>query len=585
MTTDAGEKRPQNVVFHIGARNIRCGIYDEEAEEKKVFVISTRLCRIWRQPFMSFLCGTHVRAGASSLVRQLPALALENIASLLRLDRMWVPQVQIMGETNTPVEPSTSYTSSHRDDILETKNVIGIGGNIPNWQHLRIILEEAFSRMEVDPHGCEVLVVEPVQVNPDFRAGLSEIFIDYLGAHSLSVVQSPLYLHWLYEGACQRVWRLFVRIGESSCHAEPLRMEEDDGTDSLYHAVPRGVCLENTIGGRHITLQLMHLLGLPNDDTAWSADYETINEAKNRLCYIAQDPENELNNTANSENCTLHLPSGKTVTITKEMKFKSAEVLFKPALAGRTGLGLHELLTDVFNRLGGSWWWFMRNIILVGGTAQITGLVERLTRELTKLFPAKAARVGSYQGPTTSIYEGAYCLLHWHLTPDGGLLVKLHPRIYVDGSKTRKLVGTCPICHRPILSVATTCKAGYLLLHLTCYKCSTCNKQLGHMYLNHGVDVSQASEGLIYCPDHSPSRSINLNYSNNSLTPPLIGIPRSLCVVCKKPVHKMEMAKLAVTCHRSCAKCQTCNTYLRADSCIHAPLLGLLFCPAHTPKS
>lgn len=83
------------------------------------------------------------------------------------------------------------------------------------------------------------------------------------------------------------------------------------------------------------------------------------------------------------------LPDGKSITVDTE-RFCVPEILFKPALIGLEEPGIHDMLyksirrCDIDIRRD-----LCANIVTTGGTSMIPGLKERLTSELTRLFPEK----------------------------------------------------------------------------------------------------------------------------------------------------------------------------------------------------
>jgi len=168
-----------------------------------------------------------------------------------------------------------------------------------------------------------------------------------------------------------------------------------DSGDGVTHICPvyEGYALNHLtrrldIAGRDITRYLIKLLLLRGYAFNHSADFETIRQLKERLCYVAYDVEQEqrlaLETTVLVEPYTL--PDGRVIRVGGE-RFEAPEVLFQPHLINVERAGLSELLFGVIQsaqidtRLE-----FYKHIVLSGGTTMYPGLPSRLERELKQLY-------------------------------------------------------------------------------------------------------------------------------------------------------------------------------------------------------
>ncbi|ELP89306.1 actin, putative [Entamoeba invadens IP1] len=117
---------------------------------------------------------------------------------------------------------------------------------------------------------------------------------------------------------------------------------------------------------------------------------ETLADLKEKLCYVAQNYEEEKKKDANKLDKTFNLPDGKEIKLGVE-RFECAEQLFEPETCGKEIDGIidraNDMLMhvdpDVRNELYG-------HIVLAGGNTMMPGFVERVKTEFTKLAPISA---------------------------------------------------------------------------------------------------------------------------------------------------------------------------------------------------
>jgi actin-related protein len=72
-----------------------------------------------------------------------------------------------------------------------------------------------------------------------------------------------------------------------------------------------------------------------------------VREMKERVCYVAYNPQKEETNVATDSSIpkTYKLPDGQVINLGAE-RFRAPEILFQPALVGMEHKGVHGLLDD-----------------------------------------------------------------------------------------------------------------------------------------------------------------------------------------------------------------------------------------------
>lgn len=177
----------------------------------------------------------------------------------------------------------------------------------------------------------------------------------------------------LYASAC--VTGLVVDSGAGATRAVPVF----EGY-SLPHAVGR-LC----VAGRDITEQLARLLRAGGRTFPCALRPGLAEDLKEKLCYVALEPERELARRPEEVLREYRLPDGNTVRIGDQL-FQAPEALFAPEQLGARGPGLPGMVAgsiakcdaDIRATLYGE-------IVLAGGSTLFQGLDERLLKELEQL--------------------------------------------------------------------------------------------------------------------------------------------------------------------------------------------------------
>ncbi|KAL2951984.1 hypothetical protein AAZX31_19G085700 [Glycine max] len=164
-----------------------------------------------------------------------------------------------------------------------------------------------------------------------------------------------------------------------------------DSGDGVTHVVPvvdgysfPHLTKRMNVAGRHITSYLVDLLSRRGYALNRTADFETVREIKEKLCYISYDYKREyqlgLETTILVKNYTL--PDGRVIKVGTE-RFQAPEALFTPELIDVEGDGMADMVfrciqeMDIDNRM-----MLYQHIVLSGGSTMYPGLPSRLEKEI-----------------------------------------------------------------------------------------------------------------------------------------------------------------------------------------------------------
>merc|ERR1711976_92670 len=248
-------------------------------------------------------------------------------------------------------------------------------GMVRNWEDMLHVWDYTFGKekLDIDPSQCKIYLTEPPMNPHRNREKMIEVMFEKYGFDSAYIaIQAvlTLYAQGLLTG-------VVVDSGDGVTHICPVY----EGF-ALPHLTKR-----LDIAGRDITRYLIKLLLLRGYAFNHSADFETVRQMKEKLCYVGYDIEQEqklaLETTVLVETYTL--PDGRVIKVGGE-RFEAPEALFQPHLINVDGVGIAELLfntiqsADIDTRPE-----FYKHIVLSGGSTMSPGLPSRLERELKQL--------------------------------------------------------------------------------------------------------------------------------------------------------------------------------------------------------
>ncbi|NVM53012.1 MAG: actin family protein [Candidatus Helarchaeota archaeon] len=267
------------------------------------------------------------------------------------------------------------------EEALQLRGVLRLSypvghGIVEDWGAMEKIWHYTFyTDLRLDPAEHPILLTEP-PLNPrPNREKMCEIMFETFNIPALYIaMQAVLSLY-----ASGRTTGLVTDSGTGVTHVVPIY----EGF-ALTHAISR-----LDLAGRDITEYLMRLLRQRGYALTTSAEKEIVRDIKEKLCYVALDPEKELKlaEKVSGMEKSYMLPDGETLTVGVE-RFLAPEVFFNPGAVGKETSPMDEVIVEAVSKCDID----LRrdlyaNIVLSGGSTMFPGLKERLTKEIAEMIP------------------------------------------------------------------------------------------------------------------------------------------------------------------------------------------------------
>ena len=162
-------------------------------------------------------------------------------------------------------------------------------------------------------------------------------------------------------------------------------------TSVVYEGHTLNYTIPKTLyAGEDLDWYLQTLLHSRNYDFTTFAEREMVKEMKERVCFVSEDYERdlEISKTSDSLSKTYELPDGRKISVNSE-RFMVGEGLFNPSLFNNEFPGIHEQINRTLRLADLDLRRFTySNIVLSGGNTMFPGFKERLLKEMKKLVPS-----------------------------------------------------------------------------------------------------------------------------------------------------------------------------------------------------
>jgi actin-related protein 2 len=248
-------------------------------------------------------------------------------------------------------------------------------GIVKRWDDMQLLWDYTFyEKMKIDPTGRKILLTEPPMNPLRNREQMCEVMFERYGFGGVYVaIQAVLALY--AQGLSSGV---VVDSGDGVTHIVPVYE-----STVLNHLTRR-----LDVAGRDVTRNLIALLLRRGYALNRTADFETVRQIKEKLCYVSYDL--ELDQRLSEDTTVLvesyTLPDGRVIRVGSE-RFEAPECLFQPHLVDVEQPGIAEYLfntiqsaeVDVRSSL-------YKAIVLSGGSSMYPGLPSRLEKELKQLW-------------------------------------------------------------------------------------------------------------------------------------------------------------------------------------------------------
>eukprot|EP00009_Paramoeba_aestuarina_P003775 CAMPEP_0201515058 /NCGR_PEP_ID=MMETSP0161_2-20130828/6724_1 /ASSEMBLY_ACC=CAM_ASM_000251 /TAXON_ID=180227 /ORGANISM="Neoparamoeba aestuarina, Strain SoJaBio B1-5/56/2" /LENGTH=379 /DNA_ID=CAMNT_0047911773 /DNA_START=60 /DNA_END=1196 /DNA_ORIENTATION=+ len=252
-------------------------------------------------------------------------------------------------------------------------------GVITNWDDMEKVWHHTFyNELRVAPEEHPVLLTER-PVNPkENRKKMCELMFETFHVPSMYVAISAVLA--LY--ATGRTTGLVIDSGSGVTHTVPIY----EG-----HIVEHATHRSDVCSGQDMTNYLLKLLEARGYSFTTMAERCIVEDIKEKLCYVALDPELEKQTwkcSSSELEKNYELPDGQIINV-KDERYRVPEAFFSPTILGYEAPSFHTLVDlsimkcDMEIRRE-----MYSSILFAGGNTLFPGLGDRMQKELSDLAPS-----------------------------------------------------------------------------------------------------------------------------------------------------------------------------------------------------
>ncbi|MHA1793610.1 MAG: hypothetical protein ACTSVI_13275 [Promethearchaeota archaeon] len=298
-------------------------------------------------------------------------------------------------------------------------------GQIVDWNAFYEVLNHVFYNvLRIDSRQFPVIYSEPILNPPNLREHLAKVFFETYQVPAVVIFPSAV-MALVNAG---RSTGLVVEIGEGMAYIVPIH----DG-EVITYAVNR-----LPLGGVDVNENLKNFLMQEGHHLTFSAQKEILRDIKEKLCYVAEDINQESQNAYKINISRPYtLPDGSTIQIGNS-RFMAPEILFTPGMLGYNIMSIPQAIMDSISKVPPEIKRTMlSNIILSGGSTKFPGFEMRLQKELEVLLP----NLGPLSETVTSQKK---------LSEYKPKLVSYDAQIKIPAADEGPKIDTCPECGKTV---------------------------------------------------------------------------------------------------------------------------------------
>lgn len=300
-----------------------------------------------------------------------------------------------------PAEPfkyntnsGAGYYYSSKSGILSMKYPVE-HGLITNYDDSEKIWHHTFyNELRIAPEEHGIIVTEPPQCPKATREKITQIMFETFCVNKFFLAKAMV----LGVYAQGRTTALVVDFGFQCTRV---------GAVVEGYLVP-GSVTETRIGGGDVTDSLQKALLKRGYSLTTGMEREIVRDIKEQTAFVALDYAAEMKKDASESAVTYQMPSDALMQFDRE-RFECCECLFEGG--GDEALGVHSLVVETLNKCDESVRQsLVDNVVLMGGTARLTGLDARLVKEVKKEMGVELKIVQNVGSRQYAAFEGGSIL-------------------------------------------------------------------------------------------------------------------------------------------------------------------------------